>query len=172
MALSSTTRGVIRGAASSGGLRAITSVKFPHPKHFKKMEKTVGEEILLFAAFALQKRVRIMLSKPGGGKTYSGNSFPSSKAPNPPTVQSGDLRNSFLAGGKSIGAITHKPYGMAVNFRQASINMSKVYGPKLEKTHPFFFKSVQRMRNDKALDKIATRYLKQAIAKCNKEFKS
>ena len=172
MALSRTTRGIIRGAAPTAGLRAITSVKFPRKKHFAKVKKTVGNEILLFAAFALQKRVRIMLSKPGTGKLYHGNTFRSSKSPNPPAVQSGDLRNSFVAGSKSIGAITNKPYGMAVNFRQASINMSKVYGPKLEKTHPFFRKSIQRMRNDKALEKIADRYIKRALASCNKEFPS
>ena len=172
MAVTRTTRRMIRGAASSGGLRAVTSVKFPHPKHLAKIKKTVGNEILLYAAFALQKRVRIMLSKPGKGKLYSGNRYRSAKAPNPPTVQSGDLRNSFVAGSKSIGAITHKPYGMAVNFRQANINMSKVYGPKLERTHPFFFKSVQRMRNDRALEKLADRYLRHAATKCNREFPS
>ena len=172
MAIRGTTRRMIRGAAPKAGLRAITSVKFPGKKHFDRFQKTAGEEILLFAAFALQKRVRNMLSKPGTGKLYSGNSYKSAKAPNPPTVQSGDLRNSFVAGSKSIGAITHKPYGMVVNFRQASLNMSKVYGPKLEKTHPFFFPSVQRMRNDKALNKIADRYLRHATIKCNREFKS
>lgn len=172
MAVGRTTRRIIRGAAPKAGLRAITSVKFPSKKHFDKFQKTAGEEILLFAAFALQKRVRNMLSKPGTGELYSGNRYRSAKAPNPPTVQTGDLRNSFVAGSKSIGAITRKPYGMAVNFRQASINMSKVYGPKLEKTHPFFFPSVQRMRNDRALDKLADRHLRHAAAKCNREFKS
>lgn len=167
MALSRTTRSQVRAT----GLRYITNVKFPVKKHIARYKKTIGEEILMFAAFSLQKRVRQSLGQQGTGKHHPGLKYQSALPGKPPAVQTGDLRNSFVAGSRSIGAIRDIPDGMAINFRQATMNMSKVYGPKLEKTHPFFKPSIQRMRNDKTLEKIANRWLKKSTDKSNMEFK-
>jgi len=149
----------------------MANVKFPVKKHMARYNRTIGEEILMFAAFALQKRVRQSLGQQGTGKHHPGLKFQSALPGKPPAVQTGDLRNSFVAGSRSIGATRKIAEGMAVNFRQATINASKVYGPKLERTHPFFKPSIQRMRNDKALEKIANRWLKKATAKSNMEFR-
>lgn len=167
MALSRTTRSQVRAT----GLRYITNVKFPVKKHIARYKKTIGEEILMFAAFSLQKRVRTSLGQQGTGKHHPGLKYQSALPGKPPAVQTGDLRNSFVAGSRSIGAVRDISDGMAINFRQATMNMSKVYGPKLEKTHPFFKPSIQRMRNDKTLEKIANRWLKKSTAKSNMEFK-
>tara|TARA_S200002703_G_scaffold152917_1_gene153858 strand:- start:1803 stop:2324 length:522 start_codon:yes stop_codon:yes gene_type:complete len=173
MAIRGTTRRMIRGAAPTAGLSfRVKRVEFPHLKHLKRKTDVIGSEILMFAAFALQKRVRIMLSKPGTGKQYPGLRYRSAQRFKPPAVQTGDLRNSFVAGSRSVGTTRKIQGGMAINFRQATINASKVYGPKLEKTHPFFKPSINRMRNDRTLEKIANRWIKKAIRKCNQEFKT
>ena len=50
---------------------------------------------------ALQRNIKKQLSKPGTGRKHPGQKYKSSAPFNPPTVQTGTLRRSWVGGGRS-----------------------------------------------------------------------
>ena len=140
--------------------------RFKHPQYRRILEKHVARG-LETAAFSFQKRLRLMLSKTGTGKKYPGSSYTSALAGNPPAVQTGMLRNSFVTG-KSVSAVKKNATGSTVSVSQASINASIKYAGPLEKTHPFFDPTIKQMAKERVLDQIMDDRLEDAVKEANK----
>ena len=69
----------------------------------RKLDRHMKEAALKsldLVTIALQKKIRQRLSKAGSGEKYPGSSYRSSAEGEPPAVQSGQLRNSWIAGSR------------------------------------------------------------------------
>ena len=112
--------------------------------------KNAAAKSLDLVAIAFQKRIRQMLSKAGSGTKYSGSDYKSSDDGEPPTVQTGNLRNSWVASSrkKVFGRRKVKVLiNQGVSFGEAAKYAYWLeYGTRNMLPRPFVLPTVHRMR--------------------------
>jgi hypothetical protein len=123
--------------------------------------------------FSFQRRVKKMLSKPGTGRKRSGQNYAPSVSPNPPAVQSGRLRNSWVAGRKKRKT---RPGKVSIFLTQgAGFADAAKYGYILEKglgnlkgkKREFIKPSIKLFRGGRA-QRIFSSVFRREVAKINK----
>tara|TARA_R110001599_G_scaffold17632_1_gene70130 strand:+ start:117 stop:575 length:459 start_codon:yes stop_codon:yes gene_type:complete len=127
----------------------MSKVVFNARKIEAKMRIAAGKSLDL-VAIAFQKKIRQRLNRGGTGVHHSGQSYPSSAPGEPPTVQSGNLQNSWIASSRkkvfsrrktSVLIDQGTSYGHAAKYA-----FFLEYGTRHMAARPFVLPTVRGMR--------------------------